>query len=93
MASRERESFDHETFYNRDFDNEKRYAKLFSKGLSKGKAARVASSSGHQHSKHSQHPRYEKWNTDNLYQKAAELGIEGCSSMNKHTLINALRQY
>lgn len=89
MAISEREFiFEQETF-----DSEKRYEKLFSKGLSKGKAARVASSSGHQHSKHSQHPRYEKWNTDSLYQKASELGIKGCSGMSKHTLINALRDY
>lgn len=89
MASSERESL----FNNERFDSEKRYDKLFSKGLSKGKAARVASSSGHQSGKHKQHPRYEKWTTDNLYQKATELGIEGCSGMSKHTLVSALRNY
>ena len=71
MASSEREFL----FNNERFDSEKRYEKLFSKGLSKGKAARVASSSAHQAGKHTQHPRYEKWTTDNLYQKAAELGL------------------
>ena len=84
MASSERESF---------FDSEKRYEKLFSKGFSRGKALRVANAYGHRNNRDTQHPRYENWTTDSLYQKATELGIEGCSAMNKHTLINALRQY
>lgn len=81
---------------NRDgfITDDRRFEKLYSKGLSKEKAIRVATASGHHASKHdSQHPRYEKWSTDDLYQKAVELGVEGCSAMSKHTLINVLKSY
>ncbi|MEQ9315857.1 MAG: Rho termination factor, partial [Henriciella sp.] len=36
-------------------------------------------------------PPYEQWTRDDLYDRAAELDIDGRSSMNKTDLIKALR--
>lgn len=74
------------------------YEKLRNEGNSKEKAARIANaaanrgrssvgaSGGHA-------PAYEKWTVDELRGRAAELDIEGRSTMNKDALIEALRSH
>jgi hypothetical protein len=70
-----------------------RFEKLCNKGLGKGKAARLASSSGLSGSRKGSFSRYEKWTTDELYKKAVEEGIDGCAHMTKKALIGALREH
>lgn len=36
---------------------------------------------------------YEDWSVDDLQERAAEIGIEGRSDMNKNELIKALRNH
>ncbi len=70
--------------------NEEQYEALRDKGYSKQKAARIANTpdSGEKGGKSK---KYEKWSKDELYKKAAKVGISGRSKMNKKELIYALR--
>ncbi|MCG6188344.1 DUF7218 family protein [Maribellus maritimus] len=72
--------------------NEKQYEALRDKGYSKEKAARIANTpdSG---TKGGKSKKYEKWTKEELYKKAAKIGISGRSKMNKNDLIHALRNH
>jgi hypothetical protein len=63
--------------------------------MSKEKAARISNAAerGDEHpsKKGGQHPPYEDWTKDELYDRAQELDIEGRSEMTKDELIEALR--
>ena len=71
------------------------YEALRDEGASKGKAARIANaqanSSQHPSKKGGKAQAYEDWTKYDLYDRAAELDIEGRSDMNKDELISALR--
>jgi hypothetical protein len=74
------------------------YEKLRDEGNSKEKSARIAnaaansgrSSVGKRGGKSGS---YEDWNVGDLRKRAAELDIDGRSSMNKKDLVNALRNH
>lgn len=74
------------------------YEELREDGASKEKAARIsnaaesegASEIGRRGGKAGD---YEDWTVDELHERAAELDIEGRSSMNKSELIDALRNH
>ncbi len=74
--------------------DDEQYERLREQGESKEKAARIAntdrSSSG---KKGGSSASYEDWKVDDLRERAAEIGIEGRSSMNKDELIDALRNH
>lgn len=71
------------------------YEKLHERGASKEKAARIANAKADPDQKPSKKggksPPYEEWTVDELRERAAEIGIEGRSTMNKDELIGALR--
>jgi general stress protein YciG len=71
-----------------------RYEELRKQGMSKGKAARIANTpeeeAGRKGGKASP---YEEWTVDELRDRAAEIGIEGRSDMDKAELIDALRNH
>lgn len=74
-------------------DNEQ-YEALRDQGASKEKAARIANSDRHQTGKKGgEAGSYDDWTKDDLEQRAAEIGIEGRSSMSKGELIDALRNH
>lgn len=73
-------------------DDEK-YEALRKDGMSKEKAARIANSGKTASKKGGQSPPYEEWTKQELYNKAAEVGLSGRSSMNKKELLQALRQH
>lgn len=74
------------------------YEKLRSEGNSKEKSARIANAAANS-SRHDigekggSSPAYEEWTVDDLRERAASIGIEGRSSMNKQKLIEALRSH
>lgn len=74
------------------------YEKLREEGESKEKAARIANASANS-SRSSVGKRggesapYEQWTVKQLKQRAADLDLEGRSSMNKKQLIDALRSH
>lgn len=74
------------------------YEKLRSEGNSKEKSARIANAAANS-SRHDigekggSSPAYEDWKVDDLRERAASIGIEGRSSMNKKQLIEALRSH
>ncbi len=74
--------------------DDEQYEKLRQRGLSKGKAARIAntprSKAGQRGGKS---PKYEEWRREDLYRKAKEVGIPGRSKMKKGGLIDALRHH
>lgn len=74
------------------------YEKLRDEGNSKEKSARIANAAAN--SSRSQvgrtggeHPAYEEWTKKDLMHRAAELGVDGRSSMKKDELIDALRNH
>ena len=74
------------------------YEKLRDEGNSKEKSARIANAAAKEgrstvgeRGGHS--PAYEDWTVDDLAGRAAELDIEGRSSMSKDELIDALRNH
>lgn len=71
------------------------YEALRDDGYSKETAARIANaqanSSQDPGKKGGKQPPYEEWTKDDLYDRAAELEIDGRSDMNKDELIKALR--
>ncbi|QQA41873.1 Rho termination factor N-terminal domain-containing protein [Pelagovum pacificum] len=72
------------------------YEELRKQGESKEKAARIANAkaAGDKPSKAGgKAPPYEEWTVDDLQDRAAEIGIEGRSNMNKDALIEALRRH
>ena len=74
--------------------DDERYEALRKQGASKEKAARIANtSSGTAGRRGGKSPSYEDWNTDDLRKRAAEIGIEGRSKMNKDELVKALRNH
>ena len=70
------------------------YEALRDEGMSKEKAARIANTSREKAGrKGGEHPRYEDWSVDALYEKAQQIGITQRSEMNKNELIKALRSH
>jgi hypothetical protein len=78
--------------------DEEQYQALRRKGESKEKAARIANSSAATSrsatgKKGGSSPSYDDWTKKDLMKRAAEIGIDGRSSMNKDELIRALRDH
>lgn len=71
--------------------NDDQYEALRDEGMSKEKAARIANSEGASERGGSSPP-YEEWSKDELYDRAAELDVDGRSDMTKDELIEALRE-
>ena len=70
------------------------YEALRDKGMSKGKAARIANSDrGKTAKKGGKSPQYEDWTKSDLQEKARDVGIDGRSKMDKSELIDALRNH
>jgi len=74
------------------------YEKLRDEGESKEKAARIANSAANRSRTQvsrsgGQSPPYEDWTVEELRDRAADIGIEGRSSMDKEQLIRALRNH
>jgi hypothetical protein len=67
------------------------YERLREEGRSKEAAARIANSGKGASRKGGKAPAYEDWTVDDLRERAADLDIEGRSSMSKDELISALR--
>lgn len=69
-----------------------RYEAMRDEGMSKQKAARIANTPAREAGKRGgKAAKYEDWTKDELYDKAAKVGVEGRSKMNKGQLIDALR--
>ena len=76
--------------------DDRTYEALRDQGESKEKAARIANAKaggGNPSEKGGRSESYEDWNKDELEERAAEIGIEGRSGMNKDELIDALRNH
>jgi hypothetical protein len=74
--------------------DDEQYEALRRQGESKEKAARIANTSRTQSGKRGgESGSYEDWSKDDLEQRAAEIGIEGRSKMDKGELIDALRNH
>jgi hypothetical protein len=70
------------------------YEALRRKGESKEKAARIANTSRRSSAKKGgKSGSYEDWSKQDLQKRAAEIGIEGRSKMNKGELVKALRNH
>ena len=72
--------------------DEEQYEALRDKGMSKGKAARIANTdrttAG---TRGGNSPSYDDWSKEDLYERAKDLDIDGRSDMTKDELIDALR--
>jgi hypothetical protein len=74
--------------------DDEQYEALRREGASKEKAARIANTSRSESGqKGGESGSYEDWNLEDLRERAAEIGIEGRSDMNKDELIDALRNH
>jgi hypothetical protein len=74
--------------------DDKTYEALRDDGASKEKAARIANAKaggGQPSHKGGKASKYEEQTKDDLMRKAAEVGIEGRSKLDKQGLVNALR--
>ncbi len=72
--------------------DDEQYEALRAEGMSKEKAARIANTPRREAAeKGGQAPPYEQWTVSELRERAAELDIEGRSTMTKDELIAALR--
>jgi hypothetical protein len=70
------------------------YEALRDQGESKEKAARIANSDRTKSAqKGGRSGSYEDWSKEDLEERAAEIGIDGRSTMNKDQLIKALRDH
>ena len=74
------------------------YEALRREGNSKEKSARIANAAAAQGAstvgrRGGRSPSYEEWTVVDLRKRAAELGIEGRSSMDKSALVDALRHH
>lgn len=74
--------------------DDERYEAMRDEGMSKEKAARIANTPAEEAGrKGGQAPPYEEWTVEALRDRAAEIGIEGRSDMDKDELIDALRNH
>lgn len=74
--------------------DDEQYEALREDGMSKEKAARIANTPRDEAARRGGEAEpYEEWTVDDLQQRAAEIGIEGRSSMDKDELIKALRDH
>ncbi len=74
--------------------DDEQYEALRDEGMSKEKAARIANTDRTKAAERGgSSPPYEEWTKDDLYDRAAEIGIEGRSDMDKDELIEALRNH
>ena len=70
------------------------YEALRDQGASKEKAARIANTSRTSAAKKGgKSGSYDDWSKEDLVKRAAEIGIDGRSKMNKGQLIRALRSH
>ena len=74
------------------------YEKLRDDGNSREKSARIANAAASEGrstvgQRGGESPGYDDWSVDDLHSRAAELDIEGRSSMSKDELIEALRNH
>jgi hypothetical protein len=74
--------------------DDEQYEALREQGASKEKAARIANTDRSRAGRRGgKSPAYEDWTVDDLRERAADIGIEGRSDMNKSELIDALRNH
>jgi hypothetical protein len=78
--------------------DDKQYEELRKQGESKEKAARIANASSNESrskvgERGGESGSYDDWSVEDLRDRAAEIGIEGRSDMNKSELIKALRNH
>lgn len=74
--------------------DDERYEELRKQGMSKEKAARITNTPREEASKKGgESPPYEDWTVEDLRDRAAEIGIDGRSDMDKDDLIDALRNH
>jgi len=77
--------------------DKKTYEALREEGNSKEKSARIANAGARSGkkiaSKGGSSPSYDDWSVADLRKRAAEIGIDGRSSMNKAQLVHALRTH
>jgi hypothetical protein len=74
--------------------DDRQYERLREQGASREKAARIANTPRrHAGQRGGRSPSYEEWSKEDLEKRAAEIGIEGRSKMNKKELVRALRSH
>ena len=81
--------------YGSSVKDDEQYEALRREGASKEKAARIANSGSRSSTgeKGGKSGSYEDWSKDDLEERAAEIGIEGRSKMDKDELVDALRNH
>jgi hypothetical protein len=74
--------------------DDERYEAMREEGMSKEKAARIANTPAEEAGrKGGEADPYEEWTVEELRDRAAEIGIDGRSDMDKADLIDALRNH